>query len=115
MIHAGQVQRAVEHQDAQLVGERMAALGGLSPGAVDGDGDVACESVPVRCRERQHVGRIVLPAKLPVEAADFGVIRDQAGDGPAARDAPRELAQKLAQFFAADPAGSTEQQRYVVG
>jgi hypothetical protein len=123
MIHPGQVQGAVKHQDSQFIGERMSALGGLNPGAVDGDGDVARkparQAIGICGRKRQNVGRLVFRAKLPIQAADFCVIRDHAGDRPAARDTPCELVQEVAQLFPLDPPGSMgrrmEQQRYVVG
>ena len=41
MIHARQVQHAVQHQDAQFVVDEWPKLGGLRRGAVEGDRDLA--------------------------------------------------------------------------
>ena len=46
MIHARQVQHAVQHQDAHLVGDRVAELRRLLARAIEGNGDLARHEPP---------------------------------------------------------------------
>ena len=75
MVFSGEVQEAVEDEDADFLAEGVAVGGGLAGGGVEGDGEVA--GVMLRDLwgggEAEDVGGLVLAAKVFVEAAEFGV------------------------------------------
>ncbi len=75
MVFAGEVEEAVEEEDAELVAERVVVLGGLAGGGFERDGEVAgvggCDLR--RCGEAEDVGGLVLVPKLLVEAFELGV------------------------------------------
>jgi hypothetical protein len=94
VIHAQQVQDAVKHQDLDFLLGPVAEFAGLGAGAGKRDGDIAQWGAGCRGpdagglglgnrRERQNVRGVVLAAKNSVQAAQFGVARDQAIEGTA--------------------------------
>jgi hypothetical protein len=78
MIHAGQVQQAMEHQDTEFIDASMAEFCGLGLGAFGGNDDFsqifACGGV----REGQNIGGVVVAQEHGVQAAQFGVTADDA-------------------------------------
>jgi hypothetical protein len=85
MIHAGQVQNSVQHQNPEFIFNGVAELGGLLRGAVERDGEFS--RLTVRGRKREHIGGMILAPKLAIEFAKLPVVRDQARYGaPAAGD-----------------------------
>ena len=79
VIIAQKMQRAVDGVQGQLSVERMAALGGLAPGGVDGDDDLALHLRRLRGVakiEGQHIrGPLVLEVPF-VELSHTGIIDD---------------------------------------
>ena len=65
VIHASQVQQAVQHQDAQFVLDAVAQFGGLRRGAVERNRDIR------RAGNDSTSVAIVLAAKLPIQCAQF--------------------------------------------
>ena len=114
MVHAQQVQNAVQHQDAKLALGIVAELAGLGAGTVEGDGNVAevvgrRKGLPHRgnrsltfaapigqgtAREGKDVGGVIFSAKFTVQAAQFRVAGHQAIEAAAAAylalQSPRE-------------------------
>jgi hypothetical protein len=84
------MEHAVEHQNAEFVLGGVAELASLGAGAGRGDREVA--EVTVRPGERKHVGRVILAAKLSIEAAQLGVAGDQAIEALAASDLTLQFA-----------------------
>jgi hypothetical protein len=86
VVHAKQVEKAMEHQDPDFVFEPMAELAGLGAGAGEGDGKItksvvsfAAATVKERsCSKREYIGYRILSPKGAVQPAQFGVGRDQA-------------------------------------
>lgn len=68
----------MEHQDTNLVENRVLVFCALFLGAVDGDSDLAEETVASPAGKRQHVGRIVVAEELQVKPLEFGVAGEQA-------------------------------------
>ena len=60
MIHAEQMQDAVQHQNLDLLSDAVAVLGRLPAGLLERDRDVAQETESLPGRKRQHVGGVVL-------------------------------------------------------
>jgi hypothetical protein len=81
MIHAQQVQQAMQHENPDLLQGAVAEGPSLGAGAWKGDGDVSKKGA--RGGERQHVGGVIVAQKLKVQAAQFGIARDQAVEGAA--------------------------------
>ena len=97
MVHPGQVQHAMEHQDAQFIFRTVAMLGGLKGGTVERDSDFAsC----IR-RKGEYVRRVILAAESAVQPAKLAIIRNKAGDAAAAGDFGGYLTQELSQRSAA--------------
>jgi hypothetical protein len=82
VVVSGQMKQAVENQHLQFTGERVALLGGLSPGRVHADGQVACDFLGSDAfgGKRKHISRFVFAAELAIELADGGVCGKQDGD-----------------------------------
>jgi hypothetical protein len=81
VVVAEEMQHAVDQQPIQLRPQRRGPLGRLAARAVERDDDVAQQAArrppgALGLGERQDVGRPVLAAPVPVQAADDG-IRDQ--------------------------------------
>lgn len=82
MIHSQQMQDPVKHENAYLLLKRVAAFGRLPAGLRRTDGQFA-ESGWGAARnsgagKREHVGRHILAAEFPVQAAQLGVLGDEA-------------------------------------
>ncbi len=79
VIFAGEVEEAVEEQDADFVAQGVAVGGGLAGGGVKRDGEVA--GVPFGefggRGEAEDVGGFVLAAKALVELAESGIIGEE--------------------------------------
>lgn len=83
MIVAEQVQEPMREIPVELRADRPPLLPRPASGGVERDYHVAQERpIPRRLgeREREHVGRGVLAAPLPVESADAAVADEQDGD-----------------------------------
>ncbi len=80
VIHAQQVQYAMQHQNLDLLTDAVAVLGRLALGVLEGDRNVAQEAERLSGRERQHVGGIILLAKVAVQPAQLRIARDQASE-----------------------------------
>lgn len=96
MIEAGEVEEAMEQENAEFGFEWMAEAGGLAGGGVEGDGEVA--GVLMRGgkagdggwerarREAEDVGRLVFAAEGTVEAFELGVGGEEDIDGAGEAD-----------------------------
>src|SRR5471030_1351178 len=89
VIHAQQVQDAVEHQDPDFLLGLVAEFAGLGAGARKRDGDIAKQAFTGKAGreayptgEREHVRGVILAAEIAVQTAQFGVARDQAIESP---------------------------------
>lgn len=74
MVHAKEMECAMEHENHDLLFDGVAELGGLLAGALEGDGEF------VGTGEGKDVGGGILTAELEVEAAEFGIAGEQAGE-----------------------------------
>ena len=73
VIETGQVQQAVEQQNADLRVHRMALDPGLAPGGIERDGNVT--GITGRdAGKGQHVGRRMVAAKGAVKIANTGKV-----------------------------------------
>jgi hypothetical protein len=79
VVHPGEVEEAVEEEDADFVGEGVAVFGGLAPSGVEGDGQVAGVAVAETFGgwEAEDVGGLIFAAIVAVEAAEGGVGGEQ--------------------------------------
>lgn len=102
MVVAGEVQDAVQHQNANFVGESVALFARLRGGAVEGNSDFAA----CRVGKRENVSRVIFAEELAIQAAQLAVIGEQAGDFAAAREA----AQKIGEVVAAQASGGVPEQ-----
>jgi hypothetical protein len=78
MIEADKMQRAVQHQNADFVGDRMAMLFRLHARMVEGDGKIADGAAGVAGRKRQHIGGGIITPKFPVQPLQFDIAGNQA-------------------------------------
>ena len=101
VVVSGQMEQAVEDEDFDFYGERMALFRGLALGGGDTDGEIAGNFLGAGCtcvgREREHVRGLVFAAKAAVETADCGVGGEQDGDLSAEPDGRLRLREKAAQ------------------
>src|SRR5580693_8518971 len=83
MVKARQMKDAVQSENLNFLGGSMSQTDRILRGNVGGDRDLAGKSVlPGRLerRKRQHVGRLVLTAKLAVQRSDRGAAGHQQVD-----------------------------------
>ncbi len=79
MVQAGEMEEAVEEEDAEFGGEGVAMRGGLAGGGIEREGEVAGvlvgggEAGDGEGGEAEDVGGLVLIAEGLVEAFEFGV------------------------------------------
>ena len=97
MILAEQMQYAMHHKMAEMVGRPLALLPGLAGQGLAGDQDVAKQQRSLAVSghpghpgrfshgEGQHVGRLVDAPVVPVMAAQRGVVRQHQADHGVAR------------------------------
>ena len=87
VVEAGEVQEAVEEENAEFGFEGVAVFGGLAGGGVEGDSEVAGVLVGLREAgdgvggEAEDVGGFVFVTEGAVEAFKLGVGCEQDGDG----------------------------------
>jgi hypothetical protein len=84
VIHAQQVKYAVEHQNLDLCADWVAVLRGLALGVLKRDRNVANEPQSSPRWKRQHVCGVIVLEKIPVQPAQLGIARYQAGKRPSA-------------------------------
>ena len=70
MIHARQMQKSVQDQNAQLIFNFVAAFGGLGSCTIEGDGDI------FRWK-RQDIRRVIFPSKFSIQRPKLFVGSDQ--------------------------------------
>ena len=82
MVIAGEMEEAVEDEDFDFGGERVALLDGLAERGRNGDGQVAGDFFGADAIgwKGEHIGGFVLVAKLEIEAANGWVGGEQNGD-----------------------------------
>jgi hypothetical protein len=114
VVHAQQVEEAVQHQDADFVFKRVAECGCLSPGLGGGDGHFAEGWGRWLCRKREDIGRVVFAEEIAVEAPQIAVAGDEACErailGNFAAQSSGEAFQAAAVQFRRGPA----EQNYIV-
>lgn len=94
VIEANEMKQAVQHQDANLIHQRVAKLTGLHFGALNRDREVADRFFAIGW-ERKDIGCVVVVTKLPVEPLEGAVVRDETGKGAAGCDGERQGMSKL--------------------
>ena len=79
MVFSGQVQDAVQEQDADFVAQGVAMLGSLAGGGLERDGEVAgvLPGNLIRGGKAEDVGSFVFAAEGFVEALELGVGGEQ--------------------------------------
>jgi len=96
VVVAGEVKQAVQDEDLDLGGERVAVVAGLEAGGVDADGEVAgyFAAGDFGGREGEDVRGLVLAAEVAVERADCGVGGEEDADYALEADGLLRFAEK---------------------
>jgi hypothetical protein len=81
MVHAGQMQQAMQQKNAHLVGQRVPMLAGLPSRCFERYSEITGMGAAqiFRSREAQDVRRFVLAAPRPVETPQSQIIGQQYG------------------------------------
>ena len=87
MIHTCQVQHAVQHQDADLVGHAMPIFGGLSRCTIQGNRQLTTSFG----WERQNIRGMIPIAKFSIEPPHFAIIGDETRYTLPPQDSPRDV------------------------
>jgi hypothetical protein len=95
MIVARQMKQAVQHENLDFNGQRMALLFGLAKRRGHADGEVSGNIGRASRRKRQHIRSLVDAPELPIEAADGLIRREQDGDFAAQRHGGLREAKEL--------------------
>jgi len=82
VIVACEMKKAMKHQNLDFNSEGMATFAGLPTRDWNADGHIAgnLQGAWLAGWERKHVGGYILATKLPVQAADGGIRRQQNSD-----------------------------------
>ena len=101
VIHAEQMQHAMQHQDLDLFRQGMTELGRLFRCAVDGNRDLAEKTAGHPGRKREHVGRIIVAEKTSVQSPEFAIIGKKAFETGARPQPPRPAVQQTCEVLRA--------------
>jgi len=108
----------MQHQDADFVFEGVAERGGLCAGAGCGDGyftklpDGRRKRLPHR--KREDVGGVVFAEEAAVEAAEFAIAGDEAGEAGAPGDFATQSPGEVFQVAAVQFRRGAAEQNYIV-
>src|SRR3984957_2969983 len=78
------MQHAMQHQDLDFLADRVPVLGGLAPGMLERNRNVAEEPKGLPGGKRQHIRSAVIFTKIAVEPPQLRISRDQASEGTSA-------------------------------
>jgi len=70
----------MEHEDADLLLEGVAEMARLLTGPLNGEGHFTKEIIGAGGRKREHVGGPILAEEVAVQAAQFAIVSEQAGE-----------------------------------
>ncbi|HLJ15558.1 MAG TPA: hypothetical protein VKV15_13745 [Bryobacteraceae bacterium] len=103
MIHTGQVQGAVEHQNPDFGVYTMAVLDSLSRCPIGGDRDIAQKTIGRTRGKRQYIRHRIGMAEFAIQPAQFTIVCNQAAKAVAYQQAVLEHAGKPLEALPCQP------------